>query len=491
MKKRTIIVALVIAIILFAVAYYWLFSHSSKFLSRDHDKRYNVILIVSDALRQDVLSCYGGDVPTPNIDWLAENGVLFENAYNTSPWTPPSAVSMLTGNYATSYGFIEHDKIIEILVPDSEKLCAEYLQEFGYKTTMKNENPQAYLHNNTQGFYNMKDVSFLWSPTKKLYPADKMMVDSICGIVGVDSPHGPGLKKSFSVLWDLLLMLPEDKFLILDWIIDPHVPYLPADKFRSKIKVNLSKLPKREILYESAQGIQYDYTEEEKKYIVDLYKAEIESVDERIGFVIKMLGHKNLLDNTYIVFTSDHGELFGEHDFYGHAKYYYEDLLKVPLIISGPGLQKGKKIKSRVTNLNMIPTIKDLLNVDYEDVMQGQSFMDLLIGKDKKDGHLYFDDVRKHTQIDAIIENNFKLICLEGQKFELYDLTNDPEEEQNLTSSRPELVEFMYEKILEIRKNNELKRKENMAALTDDIDKRSEEEKKALLQRLKSLGYLK
>jgi arylsulfatase A-like enzyme len=490
MKRIKIITVSMMAIILIAVIYYWFFSPSNNLLSRDYDKRYNVILIVSDALRHDVLSCYGGDVPTPNIDWLAENGVLFENAYNTSPWTPPSAVSMLTGNYATSYGFIERNKIIEILVPDSEKLCAEYLQELGYKTNIKNENPQASLHNNTQGFSNVRNVSYLWHPRTKMNPMDKMMVDSICVITGVDSYHRPGVKMSFSVLMDLLLMSPDENFLILNWIIDPHVPYNPPDKFRTKIKVDLSKFPKRDILYESAHGVQYDYTEEEKKYIVDLYKAEVESVDERIGFIIKMLQHKNLLDNTYIVFTSDHGELFGEHDFYGHARFYYEGLLKVPLIISGPGLEKGKKIKSRVTNLDMIPTIKDLLNVEYEDAMQGQSFLDLLLGKDKKEGVLYFDDVREHEQIDALIENNFKLICLEGKKFELYNLSKDPEEKQNLASTRPELVESMHKKIQEIRKINELKRKENMAAMTDDIDKRSEKQQRELLKRLKSLGYI-
>lgn len=490
MKSRIIIAASLVSIILLGLLYYLIFFPSDTLLSRDPDKRYNIILIVSDALRQDVLSCYGGDVLTPNIDWLAKNGVLFDNAYSTSTWTPPSAVSMLTGNYASSYGFIERGKIVEILVPESEKQCAEYLQDLGYKTIINVENPQASLHSNTQGFYQIKNVSYLWDPMKKLYPADEMMVDSICGIVGFDLQNTPDLRTSFSVLMELLLMSSYDKFLMLYWMIDPHVPYNPPNKFKAKIQVNLDKLPKREILYESAQGFQHDYTVEEKKYIVDLYKAEVESVDERIGYVIKVLRHKKLLDNTYIVFTSDHGELFGEHNFYGHAKYFYEDLVKVPLIISGPGLQKGKRIKSRVTNLNMIPTIKDLLNVEYEDTMQGQSYMDLLIGKDKRDEFLYFDDVRDNPQVDAIIENNFKLICLRDHNFELYDLANDPDEEQNLASTRPELVELMYEKILETRKTNELKRKKNMEAMSDNVDKRSEEEKRELLERLKSLGYI-
>ncbi|MCK5618807.1 MAG: sulfatase-like hydrolase/transferase, partial [Candidatus Krumholzibacteria bacterium] len=110
-------------------------------------------MIVSDALRQDVLGCYGGDARTPNLDWLAKNGVLFENAYSTSPWTAPSAVSMFTGNYATTYGCSPHAKTrrpgpIRIYVPRSEHLFVEALNQDGYVTAMKIENVNASMHNN-------------------------------------------------------------------------------------------------------------------------------------------------------------------------------------------------------------------------------------------------------------------------------------------------------------------------------------------------------
>jgi arylsulfatase A-like enzyme len=316
------------------------------------------------------------------------------------------------------------------------------------------------------------------------------MIDSICGIVSGESLKTDNFKKSFPVLMDLLLMPPEDNFFIVHWIIDPHIPFRPIDKFKSRIMVDQSKLSKNPKLYETAHGKQQDYNEDEKKYILDLYKAEVAAVDERIGFTIKMLKHTNLLDNTYVVFTSDHGELFGEHDFYGHAIYFYEGLIKVPLIIAGPGLEKGKRIQSRVSNLDLMPTMKELLHVEYEDSMQGRSYLPLLFGMSWREEYLFFDDVREHEQIDALIEDGFKLICLKDQKFELYDLSKDPSEQHNLAPEHPQRVEAMHHKIMAIRKINASRRDQNIAAIADNINKRSSREQQILLQRLKSLGYV-
>ena len=77
-----------------------------KIVTQNRSKRYNVVLIVSDALRIDVLGCYGGDAKTPNINWLAAKGALFKNAYSTAPTTLPSSISMFTGNYSMTYGIV-------------------------------------------------------------------------------------------------------------------------------------------------------------------------------------------------------------------------------------------------------------------------------------------------------------------------------------------------------------------------------------------------
>ena len=104
----------------------------------------------------------GGPARTPNLDRLAENGILFENAYCTSPWTAPSCVSMFTGNYATSYDYTEQKsnkavKPMIISVPHSRTLLAEVMKENGYVTCLLCENENASIHNNLQGLTPIPD----------------------------------------------------------------------------------------------------------------------------------------------------------------------------------------------------------------------------------------------------------------------------------------------------------------------------------------------
>ena len=115
-------------------------------------------MIVSDALRSDVLGCYGGGLKTPNIDWLANNGVLFEGAYSTSPFTVSSAVSLLTGNYPTSYisKTVPVVKWDRPLVVENETLLAEIIKEMGDDVKMDVENKVAIGQNNMQGLETIK-----------------------------------------------------------------------------------------------------------------------------------------------------------------------------------------------------------------------------------------------------------------------------------------------------------------------------------------------
>ena len=239
----------------------------------------NVVMIVSDALRQDVLGCYGGDARTPNLDWLAKNGVLFENAYSTSPWTAPSAVSMFTGNYATTYGCSPHAKTrrvgpVRIYVPGSEYLFVEALNQDGYVTAMKIENVNASMHNNLQGFELIPDsVSFD-------HVADK--IKSITGGEAFDSPaykvygsteliESPAYQNSFAVLSHLLELDPEDNFFLLHWMLDPHYPYDPVEKFNSQIVVDESALSQDKRVFSRATRTMADLSKAEQRYVRDLY----------------------------------------------------------------------------------------------------------------------------------------------------------------------------------------------------------------------------
>jgi arylsulfatase A-like enzyme len=502
MKSWKSVLYSVVFVMAAAVTGYLVYTGRGEPLSQDRQKRHNVVLIVSDALRQDVVGCYGGVARTPNMDWLAKNGVLFKNAYSTSPWTSPSAVSIFTGNYATSYEYSregvtkknplpDRSKYIhvpKIYVPHSEVLFVESLKELDYTAGMQIENINATLHNNLQGL----------DSVPRFEPSTQM-ADSINRITGggmYDSwNESEAYRESFYFLRRLMTIDPDGSFFMVHWILDPHSPYAPVEKFLSKITVDESQLPVPKEFYWTRRFDRSKCTPPENKFIRDLYIAEVESVDERVGFILEILRHKNLMDDTYIVFTSDHGEQFGEHGLYEHGGHglgchYYEGLVRVPLIITGPGLPQDTEITDNVSLLGLMPTLKDLLGVKCENDMQGESYVPLLSGSHLERDYLYLDDVQEHDQRDALIENSYKLIALENGKNELYEISVDPKEEINFASRNPQLVETMFAKITQMRAENEQRQKRNLVALGDSLELMTAGEKRELIKKLRTLGYV-
>jgi arylsulfatase A-like enzyme len=260
------------------------------------------------------------------------------------------------------------------------------------------------------------------------------------------------------------------------------------------IDVDRSSLTKPEKHYSSCIKETPELNVQEEKFIKDLYAAEVESVDERVGFALEILEQQNRIENTIIIFTSDHGELFGEHGrfghgWFGHDCHYFENLIRVPLIIAGADLPKGERRTTNVSLIDLIPTLKDLLGAEYEQDMQGRSFAQVLLNKSKDNRVMYFDDVREHDQVDALLDDKYKLICFEGDKYELYDLSIDAEEQHNLAPLSPELAESIYSQMLKIREENAIRRSKNEAAFdasTDILDIN----KKKMIEKLRSLGYI-
>jgi arylsulfatase A-like enzyme len=456
---------------------------------------YNVILIVADAMRQDVAGCYGGQARTPNLDRLSERGALFRNAYSTSPWTTPSSVSMFTGNYASSFG---HSPVsastrkspLQIYVPDNRLLLMEVLKQKGYITPCAMENANAAIHNNLQGLDPIREAPSF----EEAVP--RPMRERIMAITGGGLIDAKAYRNAFVVLKQLLELPAGRNFFFVHWMLDPHYPYDPVEKFKARIEVDESSLSQPVEYY--AQGVsgRVGLSAAEQRYVKDLYAAEVESVDEIVGLIMKMLEHKKLLDKTYVVFTADHGEQFGDHGLYGHGGFgrnchYYEGLVEVPLIVTGPDIPAGLIVEDKATLLGLMPTLKDLLAVDYDDNMQGRSWRPLIFNREQKAEPIYLDDVMIHDQQDALIENDFKLICWRDGRFELYNLAKDEREANNLALANQQLVESMYRKILAIRGENKERKKQNVIAMVGDLDHMTDEQRQKVLRKLRSLGYIK
>ena len=464
--------------------------------------RCNLVIIVADALRWDVLGCYGGEASTPNLDWLAANGVLFENAHSTAPCTMPAAVSMFTGKYSRTYGIVQKDpsahptKLRHFFhASDSELMLAEVLRRDGYDMLMDVENRLAWLSNNLQGFDPIRGF-------EELLPDEVALVERQLGLKGIvkykrtrkPTPYA----RLYSLLHYLLQVPAEQRFFVLKWIFDPHDPYSPLARFRDQIAMDEFRLA-RDPGYYSQQGphAMGELSADESRYLEALYRAEVESVDERVGFILAALRRNDLLANTCVIFTSDHGEMFGEHGISGHGGAFFDPLVRVPLIFYGPDLPRGRRVPTVVSHIDLMPTLKDLTGVEYEDDMQGESYRALLYGESQADRVQYFDWVtndltRKKVIVDALREGCYKLVA--GQRggedvFTLYDLCCDPEELRDVSAEHPDIVKRMYGTIRSLREENAVRYRDNLDRIGQDVDLEGISEETQ--RELRSLGYIK
>jgi choline-sulfatase len=221
----------------------------------------------------------------------------------------------------------------------------------------------------------------------------------------------------------------------------------------------------------------------ERAYIHALYLAEVEYVDQRVGCILAALEHRDLMENTFIVFTSDHGEAFWEHGFPSHGNTYFEEMVRVPLIFSGPGIVRGRKTIGDASLVDLAPTLAELLGVDLPGERQGRSLTGQFRRIPRDMGAQYLSSAHQQVQQDAIIDEGHKLICLDDGSTLLYDLHGNPGETEDLTAERPEVAARLMAKLTEIRVENRLLR-EGRSVGGESSDSGG------LLEQMRALGYV-
>jgi arylsulfatase A-like enzyme len=436
----------------------------------------NVLFISVDTLRADHLGSYGYIRDTsPNIDNLAKEGILFSHAVVQWPKTAPSFASMLTSTYGHYNGVI---RTTPLKIDTYFVLLPEILKNADYNTVAVVTNGTlAAAYNFNQGIdthietwkeYGSKDAEYV---------------------------------TEYALSW-LRDNSNKGKFFMWLHYLDPHARYEPPEPYNEmyvgddfydgsqKTKLNpgigeaIGGIPGRSHLG--------NHTEVD--YYIAQYDAEIRYMDEHIGKVLDAVKAIGLSDNTIIVFTADHGESLGEHNYYfEHGKLPYDDCVRVPLIIKVPGLQSEiKVIDQPVELINLMPTILDILNVPVNDEAQGRSLAPLMLGNGDSIPKYAFTEAGFQMDYQRMIRTKkWKLIyipdkndqgIMQGIPFELYDIENDRKELNNLinveTRVADELKKELFKWMESAKKVNRLPSPENVS-----IDKETEEN-------LKSLGYI-
>ncbi|RLE90074.1 MAG: hypothetical protein DRJ49_01075 [Thermoprotei archaeon] len=410
--------------------------------------RPNIILIVMDVQRASNLHCYGYERnTTPNIDRIAREGTLFLNCISPGVWTLPSHASMFTGKYIYGHGV----GASYTYKPVERFTLTEILRASGYRTVGFCRNGHwwaRYGVRDDRGFDEFYGVTF------------KSFEEWI--------EVGSGKLIKLAIEWIEKHTRDKPFFMFIN-CLEPHLPYIPPEEFREKFVGKISLEETRKIQPDPwlvRMGYE-EITRERWRLLRALYDGETAALDHRLGRLFNYLYEKNLMDETLLIITSDHGDEQGEHypPYIAHQLHLYQPGIHIPLIIRYPDIfPEGLRTSKLVQSLDIFPTILDILSIRSTDVWiqnQGLSLVKIIKGDFEREyalsehqrSLLSFErilrkdknyDFRKwNRRLKAIIVGEYKYIWASDGKDELYNLKEDPNEQRNLVEEDPDRVKAM------------------------------------------------
>jgi arylsulfatase A-like enzyme len=376
----------------------------------------NVICILMDTLRRDHLGCYGnGKIETPHLDRFASNGAIFQNAYIGSYPCMPARQDLWTGklNFLwRGWSPLEYDEDdVVSLLKDKKKttmLITDHYHLWQYGAG-----------NYHFGFDGMEIIrgqevdNWITNPDIEIsYPASQQKLNENWHRYAKNTAHFKNEKDYFaaqvfqkSMDWVEQNKNLKDFFLMID-CFDPHEPFDPppgyVEKYNPGYEGEAAIWPK----YGNADRL----SPEELNHVHALYCGEVTYVDHWFGKFYDKLESLGMLDNTMVIVTSDHGFLFGEHNWLGkHGPILYQDIARTPLLIHHPHIEIGTSYNELVQMADLTPTILQAMDVIVPETMHGRSLCPLWLS-----GPLTDNDIRLR---DEIIFGSFggPVYCTNGE----------------------------------------------------------------------------
>lgn len=406
----------------------------------------NIIFVVVDAMRADHLSSYGYQRNTsPNVDVkVADQGVLFADVTAASSWTNPSNGATLTSHFPSSIDIDWAE--LEDRLPEQEMLLAEYLHNAGYRTAgfVSNWWLRA-RYGYDQGFDHYEHST--GEERERAYVinelAQKWLEDNLASVESSGQP--------------LFLYL---------YYMDPHTLYDPPAPYDTLYDSTYTGTMTPELFGHGNEVVSGDIvpTNRDVEHLLALYDGEITYWDFQFDKMLSYLGDRGLLDNSIVVITSDHGEMFGEHGKWTHGSSLYEEVLRVPLLIRYPGmLAAGQIVNTPVHMMDITPTLLDLLGVPIPGHMEGQSLLPVIQGSELAESRPIFSEMAGETDTDGVIywlaphtnlhsvkKDGWKIIHAEraAQADELYLVQpSSLYEEESLIVQEPEKADQLFQEL--------------------------------------------
>jgi arylsulfatase A-like enzyme len=502
----------------------WILLASMPKVEAQQSKRPNIVVVLADDMRWDYLGAMGANliIQTPNLDKLAVEGTLFTNAFVTSAICTPSRTSILTGMYERKHGVTFGSN--SVMTEEAwENTYPMLLRKSGYYTGWigKNHTPVGRTEEGMGYISGVMEASFdYWRaghghlgfyPKKNQDIFGDAKADNQIDIIQEAVDEFLSVEETLEPSKSFLRTRPKDQPFCL--LINFNVPHsnstnsmkqLPGDPalYRTGYRDKLDQLalPANYIPYHSIQSPKlpvnvyngeylpsYDWVKSKESLNENQIRTmeTVTGIDQVVGKLIRELEEQGELDNTIIVFTSDHGILHGEFGLGGKTMLYDVDL-KIPLVVYAPGLDQQRVVEEMSLNIDLGPTLLDMAGVAIPEQMQGKSLKPLIENKEVPWRTDFFSEnlfmEQNYPRTEAVRTKDWKYIryfskekdqhhilslvspMLGEQPIyeELYDLKNDPNEEKNLAAQpdKQELLEQFRDRcaalLIEAKGGNEL-----------------------------------
>jgi arylsulfatase A-like enzyme len=360
----------------------------------------HVIVWVVSALRYDRFAV---DPPLPGFARLLERGIRFLHATSAAPAPGPAHVALMTGRHPSGSR-----------VPDEAETLAERFRGAGYATALISGN--GFVHDEAgfaRGF------------------------DTYSNPMRLRHPFGA------RILWQkarrVLTQHRDGHVFLYLATVEPHLPYTPAEPLPEPWSGRAMRFAPADTaeVSERVRAGQERLSEEEQAYVVALYDAEVREAAAAVGEMLADLEQLGLADRTAIVLVADHGEELWERGRFGHGDGLYQETLHVPLVVVPPGLTSPQVVEREVELIDVFPTVLDLAGIAVNPSCQGRS----LLGREADEEQLP-PPVQAHLPGwgRSLRLGRYQLVVPLRGGHQLYDLTGDPAQREDLAGSLP-LVE--------------------------------------------------
>ncbi|GLR17168.1 arylsulfatase [Portibacter lacus] len=453
----------------------------------------NIIYILADDLGYGDLSCYGQEkFTTPNIDRLASQGMLFTQHYSGSTVCAPSRSALMTGLH-TGHTYVRGNKEImpegQYPIPDSTFLLPEMLKKVGYTTGAFGKwglgFPRSEGDPMNQGFdrfygYNCQRLGHHYYPYHLWSDRDSI---SLKGNAGKQkNEYAPAL------IHDQTLKFIEDNkdnpfFLFVASII-PHAELAAPEEFMEKYRGKF--LPEKKYIGTDS-GPSYrtgPYESQEETHTA--FAAMIDLLDTQVGEIMDKVEKLGIADNTIIIFTSDNGphtEGGADPKYFdsngplkGSKRDLYEGGIRVPMIVKWPGHVEAKSTSDHVSAFwDVFPTFAEIAGYDNKEDIDGISFLPTLTGTEQAEHEYLYWEFHEKGGRQAIRKGDWKAVKYNvlrdpEKPLELYDLSKDIGEKNNVASEHPEIIKDMEEILKTVRTDSDIFKFEQSGYLQSKAD---------------------